>query len=149
VSATATNASSTSQGAAGVATSGTYRQLVEIYGTAAATTFTPPSGQTERADSATSGSGSVTLEAADKSLGAAGATGTSTSTSALTAVGAHVTIALRPLTTPFARTLLTLGALTFFFVTTLIAPQTFWPVLGTCILVYYVAVFVRYRRHRK
>jgi RHS repeat-associated protein len=103
VSATATNATSTSQVAASVTTTtGGYRQLVEIYGAAAATTFTPPGGQTERADVATSGTGSVTLEAADKALGASGATGTSTATSALTGVGAHVTVALRPLTTVLA-----------------------------------------------
>jgi large repetitive protein len=97
--ATSTNGSSTSQVAPSVTPTGNYRQLVEWFGVANATTFTPPSGLVERVDLATSGTASVSLEVAEKALTGATATGALTASTGVAAEGAHVVLALRPLAT--------------------------------------------------
>ncbi len=82
-----------------VTTLSNHRTIVAVYGTRVAATFTPGSGVTERADTATSGTPSVTASVADRNLAATGASGTTTATATVAGVHALVTIALKPITT--------------------------------------------------
>jgi len=63
-------------------------EIVTAFATLANTTWTPPSGETEREDvSTTSGANDVTLEAADEFSASIAGSGTKTATSAAAAVG--------------------------------------------------------------
>ena len=82
-----------------VTTTGTYRQIVGVYGTRIAAAFTPDAGVAERADRSSTGTGAVTISVTDRPVTTAGATGTTTTTATAAGVHALITVALRPLAT--------------------------------------------------
>jgi hypothetical protein len=91
------NGSSTTVTAPSVTTSKPGTQLVGFFGTGSATAFTAPSGMTERGDVASSaGTFKVTLEGADVSRSAAGATGTRAAAAANAAANVGQLVALSP-----------------------------------------------------
>ena len=91
------NASNASVTAPSVTTTKAGAQLVGFFGTGAATTFTPPSAMTERGDVASSaGTFKVTVEGADVSQAAAGATGTRAAKAVGSAANVGQLVALAP-----------------------------------------------------
>ena len=81
-----------------VSTVSNHRTILAVYGTRAAVSFTPGAGVTERADTATSGTPSVSVSVTDRNLASTGASGTTTATASVAGVSAVVTVALRPVT---------------------------------------------------
>ncbi len=97
---TATTVSGTSHAAPQVTTTGTNRMILTVASAATNTTFTPAASTTERIDNAaTTGAPTVTVEVAQASQAAEAKTAQRTPTSAVAAVGATMTIALRPVNT--------------------------------------------------
>ena len=92
-----TNAAGALHAAPSVTTTGVNRTLVTIVSLVASGAMVPPAGANERADvTGALGSPSVSIEIADRTIAAAGATGTSTATSTVTGASNTATIALRP-----------------------------------------------------
>ncbi len=90
------NASSTAVTAPSITTTVAGTQLVGFFGTGSASSFTPPAGMIERGDIASLGTYKVTLEGADVSRSAAGATGTAAATAANGAANVGQLVALAP-----------------------------------------------------
>ena len=90
------NASSTSVTAPSIVTSSPGTQLVGFFGIGAATTFTAPTGMVERGDVASAGIYKVTLEGADASRSAAGATGQAVARAVNGAANVGQLVALAP-----------------------------------------------------
>ena len=91
------NASASSVTAPTVTTTKANAQLVGFFANGAATTFTAPTGMTERGDVAsTAGTFKVTLEGADQSRATAGATGTRAAAAAAPAASVGQLVALAP-----------------------------------------------------
>ncbi len=100
VTATSTGASSTTHTAPSVTTTGINRMLVAVYGLGVTTTATPTAPLVERVDVTNPVAlNAVTTIIGERPTPAAGATGTSTVTSAAAATDSAFTIALRPDTT--------------------------------------------------
>ena len=100
VTATATGASSTTHVAPSVTTTGPNRLVVALYGVGVATTATPTAPLVERIDVTNLlPSNAVTTVVGERAVAAAGATGTSTITTATAGTDAAITIALRSDTT--------------------------------------------------
>jgi RHS repeat-associated protein len=91
-----TNASLLAQLAPSVTTLSANAQVVRVWGVKKETTLSPPAGVTERADTSSTGTGSVTVAIGDVAQPAVGASGTATATSASVGFGAHITLALKP-----------------------------------------------------
>lgn len=94
--ATATNVSGTGHVAPAVTTSVANEEVVSLFSVAANTSWTPPSGSTERVDVANTDVSPVTVEVADTNIAAAGAVAARSATSAVGGVSATQTIVLRP-----------------------------------------------------
>ena len=91
------NASSGSVTAPSISPTKAGAQVVGFFGVGSATTLTPPSGMTERGDRASSaGTFKVTLEAADMSRSATGATGTRVAAAAAGAANIGQLVSLAP-----------------------------------------------------
>lgn len=104
--ATATTPSGTAHPAPQVTTTEANRLILTVASVATNTSFTPAASTTERVDkAATSGAPTVTVEVAQHAQAAEGLSALRTPTSAATAAGATMTIALRPVNATATKTL--------------------------------------------
>ena len=95
------NASSTSITAPSISTTIGNTRLVSLFGTAINAAISPPSGTTERGESAvSSGKDKITSEIADSIRGAVGPTGVRVATADKAAVNIGHQVALKPLVAP-------------------------------------------------
>lgn len=92
---TGSTGSSTSATATGITTTVPYDQVIGLFETAATTSFSVPSGMTERGDVPYPGSAGPTLEMSDVQAVATGATGNKTATAVATGAWAAQLFALR------------------------------------------------------